>query len=210
MAYAVYHFSGATKKTAWHQEATLSDAVTTMRRLCQGCVANIVVDEYFDVEFQTLDGESRDKVTIFANFRRLISETGKYRHDVSKMLDTTDEAYEKYVAHCPAKQSHDSPERFAVVSQEANNKPWVSATSDFAAALDLYEQQLDDDEPRVDPDVFTYSCTKDDTWTGIIRDPEQAKAVCNKKASSAKCYNKLVLYHVDSGHNVANTEPLTD
>jgi|688.fasta_scaffold39734_3 hypothetical protein len=210
MAYVVYHFSGATKKTAWHQEATLSDAVTTMRRLCQGCVSNIVVDEYFDVEFQTLDGESRDKVTIFANFRRLVSETGKHRHDVSKVLDTTAEAYAGYVAHCPTDQSSDSLETFAVVSQEANNKPWVSATSDFATALQLYEQQLEDDEPRIDQDVFTYSRTQNKTWTGIIRDPAQAKAICNKNASSVKCYNKLVLYHVDSGYNVANTEPSTD
>jgi len=178
--------------------------------LCQGCVSNIVVDEYFDVEFQTLDGESRDKVTIFANFRRLVSETGKHRHDVSKVLDTTAEAYAGYVAHCPTDQSSDSLETFAVVSQEANNKPWVSATSDFATALQLYEQQLEDDEPRIDQDVFTYSRTQNKTWTGIIRDPAQAKAICNKNASSVKCYNKLVLYHVDSGYNVANTEPSTD
>ena len=105
----------------------------------------------------------------------------------------------------------DNPaETIAVVSQEGNKKPWVSASSNFATALELYKQQLEDDEPIIDQDVFTYSRTQNNTWTGIVRDPAQAKAICNKKASTAKCYNKLVLYHVDSGQNVANTEDSTD
>lgn len=207
MAYVVYYFQGATNKTVWHQEATLSDAVTTMRRLCQGCVPDVVEAEYFDVEFQTPGGETRDKLTIFANFRRIVSATGSRRHNVSKMLDTMDDEYSRYVAHCPTAQTTAAHKTFAVVSQDGSKKPWVSATSDFDTALALYDSQLEDGDPRVDPELFTYSFSNGNSWTGIIRDPEQSKKVFAKKTNGT--YKSLVLYHVDSGQN-APTEPSSD
>ena len=208
MAYVVYHFHGATKKTVWHQEATLSGAVTTMRSLCMGCVPNVVKDEYFDVEFQANpDDDTRDRLTIFANFRRIISATGSNRHNVSEMLDTMADEYARYVAHCPTDQTTPAHDTFAVVSQDGSKKPWVSGTSDFATALALYDTQLEDADPRVDPELFTYSFSNGNSWTGIVRDPEQAKKVVAKKTNGT--YKSLVLYHVDSGQN-APIEPSTD
>lgn len=208
MAYVVYHFRGATKKTVWHQEATLSDAVATMRSLCMGCVTNVVKDEYFDVEFlPNHDDDVCDRVTIFYNFRRIISATGSSRHNVYKMIDTMDDEYARYVAHCPTYPKTAAHDTFAVVSQDGSKKPWVSGTSDFATALALYDTQLEENGPAIDPDLFTYSFSDGNSWTGIIRDPEQAKKVVAKKTNGT--YKSLVLYHVDSGQN-APIEPSTD
>lgn len=209
MAYVVYHFHGATKKTVWHQEATLSDAVTTMRSLCMGCVTNVVKDEFFDVEFcpDPDNNELRDRLTIFANFRRIISATASSRHNVSKMLDTMADEYANYVAHCPTNTETAAHDTFAVVSQDGSKKAWVSGTSDFETTLALYDAQRDDADPQIDPKQFTYSFSRGNSWTGIIRDPEQAKHVVAKKTNGT--YKNLVLYHVDSGQN-APLEPLDD
>ena len=204
MSYAVYHFCGDTKKTVWHQEATLANAVKTMRSLCQGRVPNIVNNEFFDVEFQSASSKPgvRDKVTIFANFGRMIA-ASKHRHDVYETLDT--KKYSRHVAHCPLKQTP-ALETFAVVRQGSKDT-WVSATTDFETALSEYKNQLGQhaeadlpdlpgvSESPVEKEMFTYSKLVCDTWTGIIRDPAQAEQL-------RRPYKHLVLYHVDSGLNV--------